>query len=72
MLSTAWVKTKSAVAADAVVREGQQVGPYHLGTRILARFRKNLSHVIEEQFEIPAYIYPDLAKEHARAICSRG
>lgn len=70
ILNTAWVKTGSVVAAGAVVREGQHVGPYHLVTGIPATFKKELPRTVAERFERSVEIYLGLSEEHAQAVRS--
>ena len=43
VLSHAWIKTGSVVAAASVVKHGQVVGPFHLVAGVPALMKKELS-----------------------------
>ncbi len=66
VLNNAVVKTGSIVAAGSVVREGSVVGPGHLLTGIPAKFKKELSSEEIEALKIPALVYMELGKNHAK------
>ena len=66
VLNHARVRTGSIVAAGAVVREKQSVGPRELAAGIPAKIRKQLPADILETIRHDADIYLDLARQHGR------
>lgn len=71
VLNHAHIRTGSIVAAGAVVRENQVVGPRELATGIPAQIRKQLPADILETIRHDAEIYLDLARRHGRARAGR-
>lgn len=57
VLNGAHIHEGSIVAANALVREGQQVGPYHLVTGVPAALKKEFSEEVVETIRIPADVY---------------
>lgn len=66
VLNQARIRTGSIVAAGAVVREKQVVGPRELAAGIPAKIRKELPADILETIRHDAEIYLDLARQHGR------
>jgi carbonic anhydrase/acetyltransferase-like protein (isoleucine patch superfamily) len=64
VLSHAWIKTGSVVAAGSVVKHGQVVGPYHLVAGTPALIKKELSEGDVEKRKQTAKHYIELAVEH--------
>ena len=67
ILSHAWIKTGSVVAAASLVKHGQVVGPFHLVAGVPASMKKELSESTVENRQKTARHYTLLAREH-RAI----
>jgi carbonic anhydrase/acetyltransferase-like protein (isoleucine patch superfamily) len=64
VLSHAWIKTGSVVAAASVVKHGQVVGPFHLVAGVPASMKKELSESTVENRKETARHYIELAREH--------
>ncbi|MFO7554551.1 MAG: gamma carbonic anhydrase family protein [Desulfobacterales bacterium] len=64
VLSDAWIKTGSVVAAGSVVKHGQVVGPYHLVAGIPAELKKELPETTVKKRKKTAEHYIELAQEH--------
>ncbi len=66
ILNHARIRTGSVVAAGAVVRENQVIGPRELAAGIPAQIRKQLPASMPEDIRHDAETYLRLAREHAR------
>jgi carbonic anhydrase/acetyltransferase-like protein (isoleucine patch superfamily) len=64
VLSHAWIKTGSVVAAASLVKHRQVVGPFHLVAGVPASMKKKLSKSTVENRKTTAQHYIELAREH--------
>lgn len=71
VLNHAHIKSGSIVAAGAVVKEGQTVGPNHLVAGTPAVFKKDLSGISPDRLEGPVKDYLMLSRYHSTAANSK-
>jgi carbonic anhydrase/acetyltransferase-like protein (isoleucine patch superfamily) len=64
LLNHARIRSGSIVAAGAVVKEGQTVGPDHLVAGIPAAYKKNLTDASPETFSGPVEDYLSLSRHY--------
>ena len=67
VLSGAVIKTGSVIAASALIKEGQEAGPYQLLAGMPAVVKKTLSEEILEILDHPVDEYLELAKNHRQS-----
>jgi carbonic anhydrase/acetyltransferase-like protein (isoleucine patch superfamily) len=68
VLNDARIRTGSVVAAGATVKEGAEIGPYHLVAGTPASLKKEMGEEIVELLKEPAKVYRALSREHAEAV----
>ena len=64
ILNQAIIRTGSVVAAGATVKEGQQVGPFHLVAGIPAKMKKDYQGVLPSEINESEKAYRDLAEQY--------
>jgi carbonic anhydrase/acetyltransferase-like protein (isoleucine patch superfamily) len=70
VLSGAHLKTGSIIAAGALIKEGQETGPFQLLAGMPAIVKKELSEEILEILDVPVDEYLELARLHKESrIC---
>ena len=68
VLSSAYLKTGSVIAAGALIKEGQETGPFQLLAGMPAIVKKELSEEILDVLDIPVDEYLELAKLHMESL----
>jgi carbonic anhydrase/acetyltransferase-like protein (isoleucine patch superfamily) len=68
VLTGAHVKTVTIIAAGAIVKEGQTVGPFQLLTGMPAVVKKTLSEESLDLINVPSMEYLALARQHKATV----